>query len=59
MKKTYVTPNVEIIDFASDRFLASMNFGTLKDAAQNGGGSAMVVSPTSEASSDVYMPPRY
>ena len=59
MKKTYETPYVEMIDFTSDRFLASMNFGTLKDAAQNGGGSAQEVSPTSEDSSDVYMPPRY
>ena len=54
--KNYEAPKLEVVYFTPDRFIANMNFGTLKDAAQNGNGGALQVDPTSESSSDVYMP---
>ena len=54
--KKYEAPELNIVYFTPDRFIANMNFGTLKEAAKNGNGGALQVDPTSESSSDVYAP---
>ena len=54
--KNYEAPQLEVVYFTPDRYIANMNFGSLKDAAENGNGGALQVDPTSEGFSDVYLP---
>lgn len=57
MKKTYDAPAVEILNLVSDRSVASMNFGDLKDAATNGKlGSGAVSESVSGLNSDLILP---